>query len=559
MMCAGGFGNDLISILDGEDIDHVDGGAGIDTLDLSGIINPLEAVTISYDAIVPGPGTFTGKGGTRDIQNFEVIFGTQGDDQIEHDRGSDQLYGEGGNDLLDGGLDRDFIYGGTGNDTVRVTLGPADNVFGGAGEDTLELFGSAVTINRSIPDGTNVWESATGGPATIEGFEIIRGTEGNDVIRYDEGQNTIFGNGGDDVIIGGQGIDNARGGEGNDTIRIFDNDFIDNVFGGAGIDTLDLSDISGFGQAVSISFNSGTGVYDFTGFGGVTILAGVEIILGTGLSDIIHYDNGDDVLEGGDGDDDLAAGSGADTVRGDGGDDVVRLANAGFTGDAYYGGTGSDLIDAGAVVLLAGSDGLDFDLAGGTLSSLLGGSAPLGEFEHVIATSLDDTIIGTGDDNRITGGGGSDLIEGGAGTDTAVYGANRAAYIITTECGDVVVEHIFSGDIDYVTNVEFFEFADMTIATPLDPAMTLIGTPGNDVLTGGNNNDEIAALGGNDYAYGGEGIDLIFGDGGDDRLYGGDCPDEIYGGQGVDLIFGGAGGDDLFGGLGDDRILVMRR
>lgn len=94
--------------------------------------------------------------------------------------------------------------------------------------------------------------------------------------------------------------------------------------------------------------------------------------------------------------------------------------------------------------------------------------------------------------------------------------------------------------------------------------VTLMGTPGEDVLLGGDINDRIQALAGNDLVAGGLGNDMIWGgDGNDvlrgdrnDRLAGGTVggDDIIYGGAGNDRIGGKAGNDTLFGDAGDDQI-----
>ncbi len=93
---------------------------------------------------------------------------------------------------------------------------------------------------------------------------------------------------------------------------------------------------------------------------------------------------------------------------------------------------------------------------------------------------------------------------------------------------------------------------------------TVVGTPGDDVLTGTNGPDVIAGLQGND---------IIRGLAGDDVICGGKGNDTIIGGQGFDVLFGAQGNDTLyaadgqreserfdtaggrnFGGIGNDTI-----
>lgn len=98
---------------------------------------------------------------------------------------------------------------------------------------------------------------------------------------------------------------------------------------------------------------------------------------------------------------------------------------------------------------------------------------------------------------------------------------------------------------------------------------TIVGTPGDDLLTGTPGPDVIAAL---------QGDDLIWGLGGDDVICGGFGSDTVVGGAGFDVIFGAQGNDviyaangpgeaerqdtrgaRMFGGAGDDVIIGSAR
>lgn len=109
----------------------------------------------------------------------------------------------------------------------------------------------------------------------------------------------------------------------------------------------------------------------------------------------------------------------------------------------------------------------------------------------------------------------------------------------------------------------------------------LVGTPGDDVLTGsasrdvvydGEGDDVYRTLGGDDVVYDGEGSDRYeTGDGcdevtlvagsnavdggpGPDEIVGSQGPDRVLAGEGDDVVAGLRGADTLFGGPGDDRI-----
>ncbi|MEB3357750.1 MAG: lectin-like protein [Synechococcales bacterium] len=78
------------------------------------------------------------------------------------------------------------------------------------------------------------------------------------------------------------------------------------------------------------------------------------------------------------------------------------------------------------------------------------------------------------------------------------------------------------------------------------------GTPGDDRINGGIENDIIEGFEGADRLSGGDGDDQINGGDGDDRLTGGLGNDSLDGGNGNDTIRASEGNDNLFGGLGND-------
>jgi CSLREA domain-containing protein len=83
---------------------------------------------------------------------------------------------------------------------------------------------------------------------------------------------------------------------------------------------------------------------------------------------------------------------------------------------------------------------------------------------------------------------------------------------------------------------------------------TVVGTPGPDVLRGGEGNDAIFGLGGNDKIFGLGGDDDVCSGKGNDTLEGGEDNDTLEGGEGKDLLRGGQGNDRLFGLRGEDRL-----
>jgi Tol biopolymer transport system component len=82
---------------------------------------------------------------------------------------------------------------------------------------------------------------------------------------------------------------------------------------------------------------------------------------------------------------------------------------------------------------------------------------------------------------------------------------------------------------------------------------TIIGTPGNDVLTGTSHEDVLCGLGGNDVIDGRGGDDLLDGGAGNDRLVGGAGDDTMLGGAGADRLLAADGfRDSVDGGPGTD-------
>jgi Ca2+-binding RTX toxin-like protein len=125
--------------------------------------------------------------------------------------------------------------------------------------------------------------------------------------------------------------------------------------------------------------------------------------------------------------------------------------------------------------------------------------------------------------------------------------------------------------------------ADEATQTCFGRVATIVGTLGDDELTGTPGRDVIVGLGGNDTIDGMKWSDFVCGDSGDDRVtsnygndtasggagadyvtskyqaYGGTGNDfvyapVVYGGRGADHIYGGYRSDHLYGGAGDDTM-----
>lgn len=172
----------------------------------------------------------------------------------------------------------------------------------------------------------------------------------------------------------------------------------------------------------------------------------------------------------------------------------------------------------------------------GNVSIALGAS-----IENAIGGSGNDALRGNSGNNSLRGNGGNDQIDGGLGTDTVVFSGNRSAYTITWngQIGTVVGPD----GTDTITNVEFLQFADQTIAATPTGGLVVSGDITNETISGTTLADAIGGLGGND---------VINGLGGNDTLDGGFGNDTLNGGDGNDTLIGGFGSDALNGGNGYD-------
>ncbi|MBE2166817.1 VCBS domain-containing protein, partial [Cobetia sp. 2AS1] len=158
------------------------------------------------------------------------------------------------------------------------------------------------------------------------------------------------------------------------------------------------------------------------------------------------------------------------------------------------------------------------------------------------------------------------------GTDNSSYDAGSLELTISTDLGGSMLFNLGSGDFAYTppSNVterstDSFDYVTVdndgdtnasSVSIDVDKLSVLIGTSGNESLTGDGDGpfyaDYLIGQGGNDTLSGGEGSDRLEGGSGNDTLRGGTGNDILSGGEGDDLLVGGAGNDILTGGDGAD-------
>lgn len=227
----GGNGND--ELVGSGQRETFDGGAGIDTVDLS---NRAQAVLADLQRDAPTFG-----GGLNDIyRDVEHLIGTGRDDSLrgsEADNtlrggtGDDTLIGRNGNDVLIDGAGDDRVFGNSGADVFIGSAG-ADVLFGGFGIDTVNFDGSSGGVLADLINFVDGEGDAAGD--IYRDIENVIGSDNVDDLRGTHGANNINGGAGDDLLFGRDGNDNLIGGDGND--RLIGNEGRDVLEGGGGAD-----------------------------------------------------------------------------------------------------------------------------------------------------------------------------------------------------------------------------------------------------------------------------------------------------------------------------------
>jgi Ca2+-binding RTX toxin-like protein len=260
----------------------------------------------------------------------------------------------------------------------------------------------------------------------------------------------------------------------------------------------------------------------------------------------------------------------------------------GTEGNDLFGYFGDDvLLGSGANDILVGGFG-DDSLAGGAGQDQLFGEDGNDYLTGNVGDATDNIVGGTGND--IVNYSANYDADAGTFTENGTPGTTGITVLLPEESGILSTTGPANtpGQPDNINGVEG------VIGTSGDDTLTgsslnnlIIGSLGDDVIDGGAGNDilygmspatgidfdgdgtaEIAAgaanaSNDNDTIFGGAGNDFIDGGGGDDILdggadndtiYGGDGNDDITGGTGDDILYGEAGNDELLGGAGNDTI-----
>ena len=289
-------------------------------------------------------------------------------------------------------------------------------------------------------------------------------------------------------------------------------------------------------SSIAVDLQSGSA----TSADGIDTLSSIENIQGSDHDDFITGNALDNQLAGGAGNDTLDGLEGNDRLIGNGGSDLF-LDWQGF--NTIIGGDGEDTISyanfspnslfflrSPTVTINLGENFSDlqgfnlFDLPGFNSSErFLVSKNSLNSIENAVGSHLGDSIYGNAERNKIEGRDGDDLISGGFGDDiingddgidTLIFNYLELNQRITISLN----ENSSSTFDDLGIKIETDEIRDIE---------NVIGSSGNDEISGNDANNRLD---------GGSGWDALYGLGGNDTLIGGTGGSYIDGGADSDTV-----------------------
>ena len=599
-------GLDLMIWNNGDDSDFMEGGEGLDTVQVNG-------ANASGDSFRVDPNGERVRFRRTNLELFTLDIGTTENLDVNGQGGGDVMIGSVGlNGLisldLDGGEGNDLLIGGDGADVLR----------GGAGNDTL-------LGNR--------------------GNDIVLGQDGDDLIIVNDGDGSDFLEGGDDddtVQVNGSNTER-------DVIRISPNGSrvqlertnLDTYVHDIGTtETIDVNTLAG-----NDSVNAEDGLGALTSLeldGGI----GHDVLAGSDGDDIIVGGDGNDLVRGRDGNDRLIGSRGNDFVFGENGNDLI-IHNEGDGSDLLEGGLGRDTVQIttadsstqsfspSRLNSIVTEFGIEAEILGVDKTILDGTTEPINDTDHVDLSNVPSLLASNSNngnkvqlvrslrDMGLHDNLGSDVIRSIAslnkvkranheqnddGSQVGLTTAHEELETFTvsdgSSGGDEITMKTF-GRSARVERVNFDQFAlnigssevidlrtrggddrvtindlsgvqdlqtvvvdtdrgdDVINASNLDAAFALIarggegadilfGGSGNDVLLGEEGRDIIIANGGNDFVSGGDGNDILISGDGNDVILGADGNDVLSGGRGNDILLAGDDNDTLNGGADVD-------
>jgi len=162
----------------------------------------------------------------------DLLFGIDGSDLLEGGAGNDHILGGRGDDIIDGGAGDDLIRAGEGADTIKFSTG-SDVVLNFETDlDTLDFTASEIvssmaelTVNTfetgtlfSDADGNNIWLSGVTSVGAIK--KIFNGSDDDDDVIMGGDQSVLIGTSGDDLFKDTGGTQYMFGDAGTDTVLV---------------------------------------------------------------------------------------------------------------------------------------------------------------------------------------------------------------------------------------------------------------------------------------------------------------------------------------------------
>ena len=311
----GSTGNDTFVASANDGNNSYNGGAGIDTYDLS-----ATSANATVNLALATAQLISTQAGTDTLTQIENVTGGTGSDTLTGTGANNVLTGGGGNDTLNGGAGADTMIGGIGNDTYVVDNN-GDVVTENAGEGvdiintTLGTYSLAALVN--VENLTFTGAGSFNGTGNTLDNTIIGGAS-NDTLTGGAGNDTLNGLGGTDTMIGGAG---------NDTYFVDNANDVVNETAGQGSDTVWASTNYTLSATSEIEFLNANALGNLT-------------LTGNALNNTITASVGADTLIGGGGNDVLVSGTGNDRLTGgtvtplaDGGNDIFKFLAKGFGQD----------------------------------------------------------------------------------------------------------------------------------------------------------------------------------------------------------------------------------
>ncbi len=478
----------------------------------------------------------------------DTFVGTAGDDIANLFFGNDTAQGNAGDDRLDGG----GVAILPGNDTAIFTGAVTNFRFDNNAANNIIVTDSVG--NEGIDTLSNFEQLRFNGV----NYAVVNGTAGPNInLNGGGGSDAIFGFAGNDTMNGGAGNDLVVGGSGDDTITYSvapnavaitsGRDIID---GGTNTATGDRFVLNGstLAETFRIYTAAAATLAGITGFGVNTEIV-VTRTVGATTNVIAELDNIEEITINGSGvsvpGNDPGGGTstiplGADSVQiiGD-----FNTTSLNFNTITVNGSTANDTVDVSA---LSSAHRIVFTSNGGA-DTIIGARTQ---------DVLHEMITGTAANNTINAGNGNDTVNGLAGNDT---------FLATLVAGGTDGNDTYNGGdgYDYYDMSATSANANVDLNTglavsgqigtdKLSSIEGVIGSQGNNILTGDGYGNYLKGLAGDDSLSGGIAADNLDGGDGNDYLDGGDHNDIMFGGAGNDTLYGGAGDDKLNGGTGND-------